>query len=151
MARPTRDVRRRSVGLGHLAAGDFIVLLVSLLLFFALIINWWVSNASLNAVKYSQLYFVIVLILILATVGLVMYPILESEANLRPLPFATPTILLAIGFLILLMTTYELGRYEGVGLGNVGPGFGLWLAFVCSWLYLLGALVKWGSRQRRLE
>lgn len=149
MARPTRDVRRRSLNIGNLSAGDYVLLVVSFVLFLALILNWWVSGASVNAVKFSQFYFVIVLILILVTLGLIVYPLLEAEANLRPLPFATAPLLLAIGFLLLLMTTYELGRYNGIG-STVNPGFGLWLAFVCSWLYLLGALIKWGSRQRQL-
>lgn len=151
MARPTRDVRPTALNVANLNAGDGIMLVVVVLLFVALVFNWWVSGQGVNAVKFSELYFVVVLILILVTIGLIVYPMIQSEAGIRPLPFATPPVLLLVGFVILLTTTYELGRYDAVGTTTVSAGFGLWLAFVCSWLYLVGALIKWSSRERALK
>ncbi len=135
--------------MSHIGAGDFGILIASVLLFVALIPNWWASGQSFNAVKYSVVYFVIVLVLILVTIGLILYPLMESEAGIRALPFATPPLFLSIGFLLLLITTFELGRYDGVG-SAFRAGFGLWLAEICCVVYLIAGLVKWGSRERRL-
>ncbi|HZT96692.1 MAG TPA: hypothetical protein VFB34_07625 [Chloroflexota bacterium] len=151
MGRPTRDVRRRSFDFSDLNAGDYVVLAATVVMFIALLGNWWVNGLAVNAAYHSQLYFVIELVLLLLTVVLVVYPLVHSELGLRPLPFATPPIMLAIGFLLLLTTTYELGRYTGVGVIGIGAGFGLWMAFVAAWVYLLGAVIKWGGRQRRLQ
>jgi len=125
------------------------MLLVSIVMFFALTLNIWVRNESVNSLAHSGWYFVIMLILLLLTLVLVIYPVLETEMGLPPLPFATPPVLLATGFLILLTTTYELGRYDGVGAVTVSAGIGLWLTFICSIVYLLGALIKWAGRERR--
>lgn len=149
MARPTREARRRSTA-DQISAGDYIVLVMSAVLFVALLPNWWVHGANINSLKFSQLYFVIMLVLILITLGLLVYPILQSEAHLRPLPFATPPVFLLIGFLMLLGTVYELGRYQGVVPSSVTPGFGLILALIGTIVYLGGAIIKWGSRQRQL-
>lgn len=149
MARPTRDVRRRSLNLNRLGAGDYIMLLVCIVMFFALTLNIWVSNESVNSLEHSAWYFTVELVLLLLTLVLVVYPVLESELSLPALPFATPPILLATGFLILLTTTYELGRYDGVEQVNLSAGIGMWLAFICSIVYLIGAVIKWASRERR--
>ncbi len=125
------------------------MLLVSIVMFFALTLNIWVSNENVNSLAHSGWYFIIELILLLLTLVLVVYPVLESELSLPPLPFATPPVLLATGFLILLTTTYELGRYDGVGAVTVSAGIGLWLTFICSIVYLIGALIKWAGRERR--
>src|SRR5437867_1545256 len=114
MVRPTRDVRRGSVVFGQLGTGDLIILFVSGVLFLAIMLNWWVSNMSVNAWQFSQLYFVIVLLVILATLAVDLYPLLETEMGFRPLPVATPPLFLGMGFLLLLMTTYELGRYDPI-------------------------------------
>ncbi|HEV3310214.1 MAG TPA: hypothetical protein VG815_06835 [Chloroflexota bacterium] len=150
MARPTRDVRRRTFSVAGFSAGDWIILAATVLLFIALIVNWWTGQGSLNSVRYSQVYFVIMLVLILFTIVLVGYPMLESEARLRPLPFASPPIVILIGFVMFLATIFELGRYEGVAQTTVSPGFGIYLALICSCVYLVGALIKWGSRERRV-
>jgi magnesium-transporting ATPase (P-type) len=135
--------------LNRLGPGDYLMLLVSILLFLALTLNIWIRNESVNSLEHSGWYFIIMLVLILLTLVLVVYPVLETELSLPPLPFATPPVLLATGFLILLTTTYELGRYNGVGAVTVSAGIGLWLAFICSIVYLLGALIKWAGRERR--
>jgi len=151
MARPTRDVRRRALNVAHLDAGDWLILFASVLLFIALIVNWWVRGGSVNSAWRSEVYFVVMLLMILATIVLVAYPMLEAEMGTRPLPFATPPILILIGLVIFLSTLYELGRYEGVAQPTISPGFGVFLALICSALYLVGALIKWGSRERRLS
>jgi magnesium-transporting ATPase (P-type) len=151
MARPTRDVRRSTLNVARLESGDWIILGSSVLLFIALIVNWWVSGGSFNSVHWSKLYFLGMLILILATIVLTAYPMLEAESGFRPLPFAIPPVFLLIGFIMFLATIYEFGRYQGVQQPTVSPGFGLYLALVCCTLYLVGALIKWGSRERRIQ
>ena len=151
MARPTRDARRRSINVGNLNAGDWVILAACFLLFVALIGGWWTNPGGVNSVRFSQLYFVAMLVLILATIVLIIYPLLQAEAGLRPLPLATPPILIVIGFLILLGTVYELGRYRGIAQTTVSPGFGIYFALICSVIYLIGALAKWGSRERRIR
>jgi len=150
MARPTRDTRRRLVNAGELGSGDWIMLGSSLLLFIALIAGWWVSGGNDNAAWQSGWYFVFMLILILITIVLVAYPAFQSEARLPALPFNTPPVFILIGFVMFLMTFYELGRYQGVLQSTISPGFGIYLALISSALYLVGAMVKWGNRERRL-
>jgi hypothetical protein len=151
MARPTRDARRRLISVGSLDSGDWIMLGASLLLFIALIANWWDGDASENAVWHSGIYFAVMLIMILATVILALYPSLQSEMSLRNLPVALPPLFILIGFVIFLGTLYELGRFTGVAQSDVSPGFGIYLALICSVIYLIGSLVKWGNRERRLR
>jgi len=151
MGRPTRDIRRRALNVGDLNSGDWIMLGASTLLFIALIANWWVAGDSVNAAWRSGLYFILMLLVILATVVLAMWPLLRMESRLPALPFATPPVFIMIGFIIFLATIYELGRYTGVLHTTVSPGFGIYLAMICSVIYLIGALVKWGSRERRLR
>ena len=81
MARPTRDIRRPSVNVGQLTAGDFILLLDSVLLLIALLINEWAKGASIS-LKYSEWYFYIVLIMLLVSTVLIVYPLIESEVGL---------------------------------------------------------------------
>ena len=151
MARPTRDTRRRALSVADLTSGDWIMLGASLLLFIALIANWWDGTAPENSVWRSGIYFIIMLILILATIALAIYPLLQSEMKLPELPVATPPVFIAIGFVIFLYTLYELGRFQGVAQPTVSAGFGIYLALICGLLYLVGALVKWGGRERRLR
>jgi len=148
MARPTRETRRRALNVGDLGSGDWIMLGACLLLFIALIANWWDGDAPENAVWKSGIYFTIMLILILLTVVLALYPLLRTEVKLPDLPVATPPVFILIGFVIFLFTLFELGRFEGVHQLDVSPGFGLYLALICGAIYLVGALVKWGSRER---
>jgi hypothetical protein len=142
------------MSLGFLGAGDIVVVGASILLFVALIANWFASDhvGSVNAIKYSGLYFVVALIIILISLALIVWPALHDQGALPALPFAVEPVILGIGALLVLLATYEVGRYTAVTMpgaaGVVTAGFGVGLAFVCSWLYLVGALVKWGSRQR---
>ncbi len=151
MARPTRDQRRQALRIGDLNSGDWIMLGASVLLFIALIANWWVANQNDNALWQSGVYFIVILVLILATIALVVYPSLQTEMNLPALPFAPPPVFIAIGFVMFLLTLYELGKYTGVFQTTVSPGFGIYLALICALIYLIGALVKWGGRERRLR
>lgn len=149
MARPTRDIRRRATNIGPLESGDWLLLGSSVLLFFAVVVNWWVSGGHVNAAKFSLAYFVVMLMLIIGTIGLICYPLFQAEASLPAIPLATPPLYLVIGVVMVVASIYELGRYEGVAQPTVSPGFGLYLAIVSSLLYALGALLKWASRQRR--
>lgn len=151
VARPTRDMKRSAINVSDLGSGDWIVLGASILLFIALIGNWWVGGGSLNAAWRSQIYFFVMLLLILGTIGLVMYPLLLPESGSSTPKFALAPVFIAIGFVIFLATLYELGRYTGIAQPTVSPGFGIYLALISSLLYLMGALVKWGSRERRLR
>lgn len=149
MARPTRDVRRRTFNIGQLGSGDWVLFAATFALFIALIVNWWTGGSgAVNSVRFSEIYFVAMLILILATIALITYPVIQSEVNLRPLPFATPPIMILIGLIIFCATVYECGRYQGVAQTTVSPGFGIYLALICAVVYLVGALIKWGSRER---
>lgn len=151
MGRRTREPRRAALNIAELNAGDFVMLAACGVLFLALILNWWVGGDTDNAVWKSSGYFILMLLLILATVVLAIYPLLQSESSLPRLPFATPPMFIAIGFVIFLSTLYEFGRYTGVLQHTVSPGFGIYLALVCGLLYLVGALIKWGSRERRIR
>lgn len=151
VARPTRDSRRRALNVAQIGSGDWIMLGASLLLFIALIANWWVGAGGENAAWKSGAYFVLMLILILATIVLAIYPSLQTEMKLPTLPFASPPVFILLGFVIFLTTLYELGRFTGVAQSTVSPGFGIYLALICALLYLVGALVKWGNRERRLN
>lgn len=148
MARPTRVTRYRTLDLTRLTAGDFAILGASALLFLALFVNWWANGQNVNALEHSSLYVTVSLVLLLVTVVLVIYPTLEPEFDLPPLPFATPLVLLGIGLVVLIMAVFELGRYIGVDNVGITPGIGPWLAIIASAIYLLGATVKWGSRPR---
>jgi magnesium-transporting ATPase (P-type) len=148
MSHLTRATRRHTIDLRQLALGDYIILVASVILFFALLLNWWASGQNVNAFQHSWLYAVITLVFLLITIVLVTYPLFQPEFRLPPLPVATPPLLLILAFLILLSVVYELGRYVGVDNVGIAPGFGLWLAFIASLVYLLGALIKWGARLR---
>lgn len=149
MARPTRDVRRRTGNEGSLESGDWLLLGASTLLFFAVVVNWWVTNANFNAAKFSVAYFVVMVILAIGSVALICYPFVQTRIGLPSLPVATPPLYLSVAVILILATVYELGRYEGVEQPTISPGFGLYLAIVSSVLYGFGALLKWASRERR--
>ena len=151
MARPTRDVRRSAVSQGSLESGDWLLLAASALLFFAVVVNWWVSDSNFNAAQFSKAYFVVMVLLAVGTVILICYPFIQAQIGLPSLPVATPPLYLSVSVILILSTVYELGRYEGVTQPTISPGFGLYLAIVSSVLYGLGALLKWAGRERRRD
>jgi hypothetical protein len=92
---------------------------------------------------------VVVIVFFLATLFLVIYPTVAAEFGLPPLPFSTPLFFLTMGSILLLMFTYELGKYACIECQGVSRGFGIWVAWISSFVYILGAIIKWGSRPVR--
>jgi hypothetical protein len=89
---------------------------------------------------------VIVIVFFLATIFLVIYPALSPDLGLPPLPFSTPVVFLTMGAILLLMFTYELGKYACIQCAGLNRGIGIWVALISSILYIVGAVIKWGSR-----
>src|SRR5947209_7259333 len=153
--RSARPRRGNVMDLRRITIGDYIVLVAGLLTVVSLFMTWFVSNVpgahDQWAFTYSEVASVVVIVFFLATLFLVIYPAVSREAGLPPLPFATPLVFLTMGSILLLLFTFELGKYDCIQcqVGGVGRGFGIWVAFVSAWAYLVGAIVKWGSRPTR--
>jgi hypothetical protein len=148
--RNVRVRRRGFLDLRQLAIGDYIVLIASLFTVASLFMTWFITtvpNAHGEwAFTYSEVASVVVIVFFLATVFLVLYPVISREVGLAPLPFATPVVLLTMGSVLLLLFTYELGKYDCVLCQGSSRGFGVWVAFIAAWVYITGALIKWGAR-----
>jgi hypothetical protein len=56
---------------------------------------------------------------------------------------------MALGAVLLLIFVYELGKYACFQCQGVSRGFGIWLALISSVIYLIGAVIRWGSRPTR--
>ena len=41
---------------------------------------------------------------------------------------------------------YEFGKYACFQCQGVSRGFGIWLALISAVIYLVGAVIRWGSR-----
>lgn len=152
--RNVRIRRRGFLDLRRLAIGDYIVLIASLFSVISLFMTWFVTTVPHThgewAFTYSEVASVVVIVFFLATIFLVLYPVIADQMGLAPLPFATPVVLLAMGSILLLVFTYELGKYDCVLCDEVSRGFGVWVAFIAAWVYIAGALIKWGSRPARV-
>lgn len=146
-------VRRRSgfIDLHRITIGDWIVLAAALVTVISLFMPWFVSNLPGGhnqwAFTYSEVASVVVIVFFLATLFLVIYPALSSELGLPPLFFTTPVIFLTLGLILLLLFTYEIGKYGCVLCQGISRGFGVWVAFIAALAYIIGAIIKWGSRQ----
>lgn len=153
--RTVRSRRHRFIDLRRIMIGDYIVLLASLFTLISLFMPWFMTTVPGShdqwAFTYSEVASVVVIVFFLASLFLVIYPAVSAEAGLPPLPFATPLIFLTMGSVLLLLFMYELGRYDCIQcqVGGVGRGFGIWVGLIASLIYLMGAIVRWGSRPVR--
>lgn len=145
--RRSRPPRRSFVDLGRVTLGDYIVLFSSLLALVSLFLPWFSGTQGKQwAFAYSEWASVIVIVFFLATLFLVIYPVVASEVSAPPLPFSTPVVFAFMGSVLLLLLTYELGKYDCFICVGVSRGFGVWLAFLSAWAYLIGAVIRLGSR-----
>jgi cytochrome bd-type quinol oxidase subunit 2 len=127
--------------------GDYIVLFSSLLALISLFLPWSTGTQGKQwAFAYSEWASVIVIVFFLATLFLIFYPAVASEMSGPPLPFSTPVVFGFMGALLLLLLTYELGKYDCFICVGIGRGFGVWLAFLSAWAYLIGSVIKLGAR-----
>src|SRR5947209_20623464 len=99
--RNARVRRRRFMDLRQITMGDYVSLVAGILIFASLFMPWAVSNIqgahSQWAFTYSEVASVVVIVLFLATLFLIIYPVVSTEVGLPPLPFATPLVFLCIG------------------------------------------------------
>ncbi len=150
MMRNPRVRRRGFLDLRQITLGDWIILLASILTVISLFMTWFVTSVPKPhgewAFTYSEVASVVVIVIFLATVFLIFYPALAEEAGLPPLPITTPVIFLGMGGLMILVFTYELGKYDCIQCQAVSRGFGVVVAFVAAFIYIIGAIIKWGSR-----
>lgn len=147
-----RQRRRGILDLHRVTIGDYIVLASSLLTLVSLFLPWFTSNLRGGdqwAFTYSEVASVVVIVLFLAVLFLVIYPAISNEIGLWPLPFATPLVFLFMGSLLVLVFTYQLGKYDCILCTGGGRGYGIWLGWIASWVFIAGAVVKWGSRNGR--
>jgi hypothetical protein len=144
--RSARPRRSGFLDMRRITLGDYVVLGAALLMLISLFLPWFSVPGVTGdkwAFAHSEIAAVIVIIFFLASVFLVIYPSISSEMGLPPLPFSTPVVFLIMGAILLLIFTYELGKYSSV------EGFGVWLALLAAIIYIVGAVVKWGSRPSR--
>jgi hypothetical protein len=151
--RNTRVRRRRLLDLRGVTLGDWIILLASILSVASLFMTWFETSVPRPhgewAFTYSEGTSVAVIVLFLLTVFLIFYPVMAPQAGLPSLPFATPLVFLGIGALLLLVFTFELGRYDCIECQAISRGFGVGVAFFSAFIYIVGAIIKWGSRPVR--
>lgn len=148
--RRVRPQRRSFVDLYRITIGDYIIAAAALLTLISLFLPWFTSSLtgahSQWAFTYSEVVAVIVIVFFLATLVLIVYPALSADLNMRALPFATPLLFLMMGAILLLLFTYELGKYGCIQCAGVSRGIGVWIAWIAAWAFLFGAIIKWGSR-----
>lgn len=148
--RSVRRRRRTFIDLRRITIGDWIVLASSTMTVASLFMTWFVSNVpgshSQWAFTYSEVACVVVIVFFLATLFLVIYPALSPDLGLPPLPFSTPLIFLTMGSILLLLFFYELGKYACIQCQGVSRGFGIYVGLFASAVYILGAVIRWGSR-----
>lgn len=151
--RSVRSRRQSFVDLRRVTIGDYIVLFAALFTMISLFLPWSNSTApgthSQWAFTYSEVASVVVIIFFLATLFLVIYPAVSSEMGLAPLPFSTPLIFLTMGSILLLLFSYELGKYECIQCPGLSRGIGVLVAFFLALIFIIGAIIKWGSRTPR--
>jgi hydrogenase-4 membrane subunit HyfE len=144
---------RQVIDLGQIAIGDYVVLGAATLSLVSLFLPWFKTTIGPArtewAFTYSQVASIVVLLVFLLTMFLVVYPAISPNAGLPPLPFSTPLPLLAMGFLLLLVTDYELGKYGCIQCQNTSRGYGVWLSIVSAVVYIFGSIIKWGTRPVR--
>jgi hypothetical protein len=145
--RRSRPQRRSLIDLRRVTLGEYLVLFSSLLALISLFLPWFSGQAGKQwAFAYSEWASVITIVFFLATLFLVVYPTVAPALNSPPLPFSTPVVFAFMGSVLLLLLTYELGKYDCFECVGVSRGFGVWLAFLSAWAYLIGAVITLGSR-----
>lgn len=151
--RSVRPRRRGFIDLRRITIGDYMVLVAGLLTVISLFLPWFISSVPRThgewAFTYSEAASVLVIVFFLATLFLVLYPAIASEMGLPPLPFSTPVVYITLGAVLLLIFVYELGKYACFQCQGASRGFGIWLALISSVMYLIGAVIRWGSRPTR--
>ena len=151
-----RRVRPRRQGyfdLRRITLGDLIVLAAAVFTFASLFMPWFESSIPRAhgewAFTYSPVAAAIVILFSLVTLFLVVYPALAPNFGLPPLPFSTPLIFLVLGTFLLLIFIYQLGKYGCIQCQGNSRGIGLYVGLVASFVYIVGAVVKWASRPMR--
>lgn len=151
--RGVRPRRRGFIDLRRITIGDYIVLVAGLLTVVSLFLPWFMTSVPRShgewAFTYSEAASVVVIVFFLATLFLVLYPAVAVEFRLPPLPFSTPVIYMALGAILLLIFVYELGKYACFQCQGVSRGFGIWLALISAVIYVIGAVIRWGTRPTR--
>lgn len=151
--RTARVQRRSSIDLRRVTIGDWIVLVAGLFTVVSLFLPWFVTGTPRQhnewAFTYSEVASLLVIVFFLVTVFLVLYPAVAAEFGLAPLPFSPPVLFFFMGALLVLVFTYQLGKYACIACTVSSRGYGIWIGLVASVVYLLGAIVRWGSRPAR--
>lgn len=151
--RSVRPRRRGFIDLRRITIGDYMVLVGGLLTVVSLFLPWFISSVPRThgewAFTYSEAASVVVIVFFLASVFLVLYPAIATEMGLPPMPFSTPVVYMLLGGILLLLFVYEFGKYACFQCQGVSRGFGIWLALISSVIYLIGAVIRWGSRPTR--
>ena len=152
--RTVRSRMRPLLDLRQIAIGDYIILVSSLLTLVSLFLPWFRTSITHPhdewAFTYSEVASIVVILFFLLTLFLVIYPAISPETGAPPLPFATPPVFLIIGAVLLLLFTYELGKYACIQCApGTSRGIGVYVAFIAALVYLVGAVIKWGSRPVR--
>jgi len=147
-------VRRRSfVDLRHIMIGDWVVFVAGLMTLVSLFLPWFNTSVPRPhgewAFTYSEVASVIVIVFFLATVFLILYPAFSPELGLPAFPFSTPLVFVTMGTILLLVFDYQLGKYACISCQTVNRGYGVWIGFIAAFVYILGAIIKWGSRPPR--
>jgi hypothetical protein len=151
--RSVRSRRRGFMDLRRITIGDWILVVAALLAVASLFMPWFISSIPRShgewAFTYSEVASVVVIVFFLATLFLVIYPALSPELGLPPLPFATPLIFFSMGAILILLFTYQLGKYACILCSTISQGFGVWVGLISAVVYEIGAIIKWGSRPLR--
>ncbi|GAC1442945.1 MAG: hypothetical protein NVSMB52_00730 [Chloroflexota bacterium] len=149
--RRVRPQRSGFIDLELITIGDYIVLAAAILTGISLFLPWVSLSQPRThsewAFTYSEIAAVVVIVFFLASVFLILYPAVASAFGVPPLPFATPLLFLAMGSLLLLIFTFQLGKYDcSIQCVGASRSIGVWVAWVASVFFIIGSIIKWGSR-----
>lgn len=151
--RRARPRRNRFIDLRRITLGDLIVLIAAIFSFACLFMPWYESSIPRThgewAFTYSPVAAAVVILFSLVTLFLVVYPAISPNFGLPPLPFSTPLIFLALGTVLFVIMVYQLGKYGCIQCQGTSRGFGLYIGLIASFVYIVGAVVKWASRPAR--
>jgi hypothetical protein len=54
-----------------------------------------------------------------------------------------------MGAILLLMFMFEFGKYSCILCQGVSRGFGIYVGLIASVVFIIGAIIRWGSRPTR--